>query len=498
MDSPQDSSFLCAIPSQQTLENSNDMISEKYCGLLKALKERSSIFLECVNSSPEENYAKSQTYPKKSLFHMINLVKAADNNHQQARNILISYGSDICVNSEDDQVILIMYYQINVSSSFSGSYLAYEYNDGKYIDKDIRKAKILFKRTTNVPLSLSFLGLIYFSNKKHQKGLSFVNKGIELGCPRAMIILGLIYWKGSGVEKDLNKSEECYRKAIDMGYYSALVVLGIFYGENDRFDEAMQSFDLAIEHGHYGGLLDQAYLYNSHGDYEKAVKCCRLAIEKKIKDAHIDLIHIHMINEKFQSAIELLEPEIEKGDKHAITIMGLIYTKKEYSGYDYTKAIYYFEMAKNFPLALLNLTNAYILGNGVIKNSDKAWELIQQIFIQDDLHLLSDDHIQDTLGRLFTFFPYKYDIVATKYFVSIGKTFYIESLCRPELIDFMVGHCEMEKEFLHLQKEHKHLKKEHETATNHIKYSDDGKAFLDVLSSWNEKILREKINKINQ
>lgn len=120
---------------------------------------------------------------------------------------------------------------------------------------DLMKNKVLFLLLTFFPiLSLCDSRDEYFV-ENYQKLLELSEKGDR----NAQYDLAWVYMKGTGVDKDLAKAHEWFKKSADQGNPYAQKMVGSFYqGVDDK--QALHWFRLAAEsgtpeHQHYLGTL---------------------------------------------------------------------------------------------------------------------------------------------------------------------------------------------------------------------------------------------------
>lgn len=86
------------------------------------------------------------------------------------------------------------------------------------------------------------------------------------GSAAALNNLGWLYHRGLGMEADLEKAREYYRKAADAGHTSAMVNLGNIGEENKDYKEAYRWYKRAYMLGDLQGEFNYANLFH-HGWY---------------------------------------------------------------------------------------------------------------------------------------------------------------------------------------------------------------------------------------
>ena len=92
------------------------------------------------------------------------------------------------------------------------------------------------------------LGVMYYTGtdieKNIQKGINWLEKGSAAADDRALLFLGRIYAAGDGVPKDACFAVELFEHAAEWGNYEAMLELVDRY---ERGDGAMKSHKKAME-----------------------------------------------------------------------------------------------------------------------------------------------------------------------------------------------------------------------------------------------------------
>lgn len=91
-------------------------------------------------------------------------------------------------------------------------------------------------------------------SEKNEESFEYYLKATNQGDVNAQYILGLCYFYGNGVEKDLSEAVKWYRKAAVQGFADAQYNLGICYYNGDgvekNLSEAVVWFRKAADQGH--------------------------------------------------------------------------------------------------------------------------------------------------------------------------------------------------------------------------------------------------------
>jgi TPR repeat protein len=157
--------------------------------------------------------------------------------------------------------------------------LGFDYFDGENIEQSFEKAMIQFKKVANFP------------------DLSFYT--VRWVCV-AQYMIGSMYERGQGVEKDEFTARLWYSKSADKGYPDAQVALAIMYmngwgGEKDytkAFDLYSKNADRdALAQNNLGHMYSQGQ--GVEQDYSKAVEWFSKAAEQNDATAQINLGMLH-------------------------------------------------------------------------------------------------------------------------------------------------------------------------------------------------------------
>ncbi len=152
-----------------------------------------------------------------------------------------------------------------------------------------------------------------YDNKEYDKVLKIlINSKRE-----SLIILGLIA-RIYHEQKNYDKSEEYYLKAIKSGDTGALRNLGILYDEQKKYDKAEEYYLKAIKSGDTGALRNLGILYDEQKEYDKAEAYYLKAIESGDTDVQNSLVWFYFRRDiKGKEALSLIETHYkEKQNYH--------------------------------------------------------------------------------------------------------------------------------------------------------------------------------------
>jgi tetratricopeptide (TPR) repeat protein len=117
------------------------------------------------------------------------------------------------------------------------------------VNGDEHIKRVMERVKANDPAALSYMGKRRIEEGDYDKAFEYWTKAAELGYAAAHNNLGLMYYKGEGVEKDDEKAIHHYENAAIEGHPGARHNLGCMEGENDSTERAMKHFIIAANLG---------------------------------------------------------------------------------------------------------------------------------------------------------------------------------------------------------------------------------------------------------
>jgi len=227
------------------------------------------------------------------------------------------------------------------------------YTRGDFVEQDEKKAIEIFTKSPNHPCELkdakAFLasqlylniGLDYLQGKcapkDEQRAFPYIELAAEWGDDEAMETLAGMYGYGVGIEKDVKKAEELYKKAIqeanDISKFHCQYLLGYLY---------LQAFEPP--------------------EYEKAIACFVETAEDFCAPSDIAGTAMHQLsvlylagigieydeekgNEWFEKAVNRYKKEIEEEKPLYMYKLGQLYETGPKQKQDMQKAIYWYQKA---------------------------------------------------------------------------------------------------------------------------------------------------------
>lgn len=295
--------------------------------------------------------------------------RAAENDYEDAYYVVgRSYLEGICV-------------EVNYKKAFyylSKGYLALDTNcieslaemylKGLNVKKDVYTALELYNRALEFgDRSIYFkVGKVYEDEGLINQAISIYNQGHEEGNLKCTQRLGIMYYNGEGVEKDLEKAMEYMEIAAAKKEPHAMYVLAVAYYRLNKFGD--KTSDIAK------ALLKEAYELGSPyaADY---LACIMLNELKEGKNINKNELVIYI---KFGVENEL---------KESIFKYGYIYEKGIGIEQDYEKAYYYYTLAAEtkYVKAMIKLGDWYKTGIFLNRNIDMAIKWYERAAKEDDI-----------------------------------------------------------------------------------------------------------------
>jgi len=298
------------------------------------------------------------------------------------------------------------------------------------IDKDLAFKFFMSSAKLGNSASMTEVGQCYLKGngieRDHKEGIRWLRNAADENCAEAMRLLSYYYDKGEkGFTKDPYMAFAYCQKSSELGNMWSLAELGVYYcdGKVAKYDrkEAFKLFSKAAEAGETFGmtkvgefylagvvvqkdenkgfslifkaaqdsdndlakyLLGDCYRYGKGVDkneyeafnwYEKAAILNNMNAIDKIADCYFYGIGCDKDPTK---AFENYEKAAELGSASSLNMLGIkFYSKGLIVEKNLTKAIDYYEKAanKDYEPAMINLSDSYLIGEGVPKDPSKAF-----------------------------------------------------------------------------------------------------------------------------
>ena len=104
-------------------------------------------------------------------------------------------------------------------SAMSMLYIADALRTGSTYQQDLEKAEGWYRHVVHagLPHGAHGLGLIHRMRNKYSEAMEEFEVGVQGSFAPSMNMLGLMYFNGEGVEKDILKAKKLWRRALDLG-----------------------------------------------------------------------------------------------------------------------------------------------------------------------------------------------------------------------------------------------------------------------------------------
>lgn len=199
------------------------------------------------------------------------------------------------------------------------------------------------------------LGHQAFEEKDYEKALPLLRQAAEAGNADAMVDLGRMYNRGSGVEEDDTQAVSWFRKAAEKGHAGGQYWMGVMYrdggGVTRDYTQAYEWFLKAADQGDANaqyaiGQFYETDNYNLPQDYNKAYEWYLKAADNGADAALVALGRMYEYGRGFEKdekkALEWYRKAADHGSDYAMIRIGSLYqSQKNFSEAEkwYLKAI---------------------------------------------------------------------------------------------------------------------------------------------------------------
>ncbi len=273
---------------------------------------------------------------------------------------------------------------------------------------DFRGIKLKVRQETTETITEHALGVDNATTAQSQRCLSSTTEGSEMskekkdnirslanqGDAEAQFILGRMYAKGQGVQRNDKKAVKWYQLVANQGIAEAQVRLGTMYeagrGVPQDYKKAMELYERVAKQGNAEAQAKLGTMYaKGRGvpqNYKKAVEWYRLAADQGNAEAQVSLGVMYEygqgVPQNYKEAVEWYRLATEnvgapgtEAFKHiAQTNLGVMYAKGRGVPQNYKEAVKWYRRAadKGFTDAQTNLGVMYAKGRGVPQNYEEA------------------------------------------------------------------------------------------------------------------------------
>lgn len=198
---------------------------------------------------------------------------------------------------------------------------------GLETERDFEKAIKYYKKaaTLNSPVAYHNLGFICLQDKELlDVAADYFKKATELGYAESYYMLGIMYLYGYGIEKNINKSYDCFVSSYEKGKHYTCRPLGDLYFQG-VFDDGKQNPEKAIE-------------WYLKGAAKQVLSCTEVLGDCYYFGFGIDI--------DFLRAFGFYNAAAEKGSAHAAFMLGEMYTLGKGTKKNYREALKWTIIAK--------------------------------------------------------------------------------------------------------------------------------------------------------
>ena len=224
----------------------------------------------------------------------------------------------------------------------------------------------------------------FHSDENYESAFYWFKKAADMGESTSQRRLGLCYYYGDGVEKDIAKAVYWWRKAAEAGDSDAQYNLADCYykgeGVEKDFSKAVYWWQRAAEAGESSAQCNLALCYyNGDGvekDISKAIHWWQRAAEAGVSNAQFNLAFCYYngegVEKDFSKAVYWYQKAAEAGNSDAQNNLAICYYDGLGVEQNFSKAVYWWEKAatKKSINAIHSLAISYFNGCGVERSID--------------------------------------------------------------------------------------------------------------------------------
>jgi hypothetical protein len=323
------------------------------------------------------------------------LQKAAEQGDAEAQyNLGVAYYKGKGVKQDDEKAVYWLQKAAEQGIAEAQYNLGFAYFNGKGVKQDDEKAVYWWQKAAEQGIALAQynLGVVYHKGKTvkpdYEQIIYWWEKAAEQGNAKAQYNLGYAYYNGVGVKQDDEKAVDWWRKAAEHGHAKAQNNLGLAYynGKGIAKDDkqAILWYSKSAKQGNIAAQFILAKIYNEQGDKEQEVlSLCKVAAGLVSLGEEIDDDIANFFTPSFgKEGVDYLNKP--KGNVVAQVILAQLYKTGNGVEKDKQQAFSLFQTAAEQKdiLAQYCLGLAYMEGQGVAINNEKAREQFQQIINQ--------------------------------------------------------------------------------------------------------------------
>lgn len=278
-------------------------------------------------------------------------------------NLARSYALGTGVQKDQAKAFELYQKAVQLGSCGAMSNLALFYEKGIVVPKDLSKALELTKRAAEGGHSVAQYNLsqYYEKEKDWDSALLWLQKSADQNYEIAIHDLAYSYKNGThGLQKDINKSIELWKKSANLGLPESVFNLAVFYRDGvDVPKDLAKAFEMFLQSATMSLPCLQAT--------EEVAFC---------------YFYGKGVAQNYEKAFEWFSKGVSLGFPACLNGLGFMYEKGFHVAENKPKAFELFSKAAstNDPLAVFNLGVCYEQGSGTSKDEAKAFEHFQTAY----------------------------------------------------------------------------------------------------------------------
>ena len=180
-----------------------------------------------------------------------------------------------------------------------------------------------------------------YEKESYSDAFQYYSRAAELDSGAGYLRMGTLIQNGLGVNKNVEKAAECYKKAIDLGEIKACYSLGYLYMSDAQNNQmALRYFQIGADNGERSCMAALGYMYmNGLGvtqDYGLAFRYLSEGLEAQPQFAASSLGYLYEngygTQKDVQKALELYQRAAQYGDEWAKKRVNYLNTMSVISG----------------------------------------------------------------------------------------------------------------------------------------------------------------------
>lgn len=203
-------------------------------------------------------------------------------------------------------------------------------------------------------------------DKDLQKAFEYYKKAAELGLAKSQNQIGAMYENGEGVERDLDEAVFWYKKASEQNFAIAQLNLGKFYQRQKEIKQAFHWYKKAAENGNPEGQSRLGEMYEYEEGIEKnldeAFRWYKKAAENEDASAQHNLGRQYFNRGEYEKAIKWFKKAGRGGIPQSYQAIGKMIKEGKGTEKDLLRAAQMYKRARD---------NGYTKAGQYLKNLDK-------------------------------------------------------------------------------------------------------------------------------